>query len=102
MKIGLQMRQTQRLVMTPKLQQALKLLQVPTLELPQILKQEILQNPLLEEVDEVEEDEEELGVEAERQEQEEADAAASQAVPLKQSLKPRIVPQRVPQGINAQ
>ena len=37
MKFGLQMRQTQRLVMTPKLQQALKLLQVPTLELQQIL-----------------------------------------------------------------
>src|SRR5690242_12308097 len=36
------------LIMTPRLQQALKLLQVPTLEL-----QEILQNPLLEEVDEV-------------------------------------------------
>jgi RNA polymerase sigma-54 factor len=35
------------------LQQALKLLQVPTLELQQILKQEIMQNPLLEEVDEV-------------------------------------------------
>ncbi|UCE01668.1 MAG: RNA polymerase factor sigma-54 [Candidatus Latescibacterota bacterium] len=69
MKFGLQMRQTQRLVMTPKLQQALKLLQVPTLELQQILKQEILQNPLLEEVDEVEEDEEELGATTEDQEQ---------------------------------
>ena len=64
MKFGLQMRQTQRLVMTPKLQQALKLLQVPTLELQQILKQEILQNPLLEEVEDIEEDEEELGAEA--------------------------------------
>jgi len=58
MKFGLQMRQTQRLVMTPKLQQALKLLQVPTLELQQILKQEILQNPLLEEIEEVEEEQE--------------------------------------------
>src|SRR6059036_982951 len=57
MKFGLQMRQTQRLVMTPRLQQALKLLQVPTLELQQILKQEVLQNPLLEEVDEVTEQE---------------------------------------------
>jgi RNA polymerase sigma-54 factor len=63
------MRQTQRLVMTPKLQQALKLLQVPTLELQQILKQEILQNPLLEEVDEVEEDDEELGATTENQEE---------------------------------
>src|SRR5437762_2517906 len=41
------------LIMTPRLQQALKLLQVPTLELQQILKQEIMLNPLLEEVDEV-------------------------------------------------
>jgi RNA polymerase sigma-54 factor len=41
------------LIMTPRLQQALKLLQVPTLELQQILKQEIMQNPLLEEVDEL-------------------------------------------------
>src|SRR5438552_11870387 len=45
------------LIMTPRLQQALKLLQVPTLELQQILKQEIMQNPLLEEVDELMENE---------------------------------------------
>jgi RNA polymerase sigma-54 factor len=45
------------LIMTPRLQQALKLLQVPTLELQQILKQEMIQNPLLEEVDEVTENE---------------------------------------------
>lgn len=45
------------LIMTPRLQQALKLLQVPTLELQAILKQEIMQNPLLEEVDEVTESE---------------------------------------------
>src|SRR5438552_17688791 len=45
------------LIMTPRLQQALKLLQVPSLELQQILKQEIMQNPLLEEVDEVTESE---------------------------------------------
>ncbi len=59
MKFGLQMRQTQRLVMTPKLQQALKLLQVPTLELQQILKQEILQNPMLEEIEDIEDEQEE-------------------------------------------
>src|SRR5882672_2499749 len=45
------------LIMTPRLQQALKLLQVPTLELQQILKLEIMQNPLLEEVDDVTEQE---------------------------------------------
>ena len=53
MKHSLHLTQTQKLIMTPRLQQALKLLQVPTLELQQILKQEVLQNPLLEEVDEV-------------------------------------------------
>ncbi len=58
MKHVLSQRMGQRLVMTPKLQQALKLLQVPTLELEQILKQEILMNPLLEEVEPIEEEEE--------------------------------------------
>ena len=57
MKHSLHLSQTQKLIMTPRLQQALKLLQVPTLELQQILKQEVLQNPLLEEVDEVAEQE---------------------------------------------
>lgn len=60
MKVGLHMGMHQRLVMTPRLQQALKLLQMPTQELQQVLKQEILQNPLLEEIDdEVEENAEE-------------------------------------------
>jgi RNA polymerase sigma-54 factor len=53
MKHSLHLQQKQTLIMTPRLQQALKLLQVPTLELQQILKQEIMQNPLLEEVDEL-------------------------------------------------
>jgi RNA polymerase sigma-54 factor len=53
MKHSLNLTMRPALIMTPRLQQALKLLQVPTLELQQILKQEIMQNPLLEEVDEV-------------------------------------------------
>lgn len=55
MKFGLHLKQRQQLVMTPKLQQALKLLQMPAIELQQMLKQEIMENPLLEEVDELEE-----------------------------------------------
>jgi len=55
MKFNLELKQKQALVMTPKLQQALKLLQMPAIELQQMLKQEIIENPLLEEVDEVEE-----------------------------------------------
>jgi RNA polymerase sigma-54 factor len=57
MKHSLHLQQKQSLIMTPRLQQALKLLQVPTLELQQMLKQELVQNPLLEEVDEVTEQE---------------------------------------------
>lgn len=41
----------QQLVMTQRLQQALKLLQVPTLELEQILRMELQGNPLLEEIE---------------------------------------------------
>jgi RNA polymerase sigma-54 factor len=67
MKLGQFMRQQQRLVMTPRLQQALKLLQMPTQELQQVLKQEILQNPLLEEIDE------EIEEAAEEEEAEEED-----------------------------
>jgi len=53
MKPSLNLSMRPALIMTPRLQQALKLLQVPTLELQQILKLEIMQNPLLEEVDEL-------------------------------------------------
>jgi RNA polymerase sigma-54 factor len=56
-KHSLNLSQKPALIMTQRLQQALKLLQVPTLELQQILKQEIMQNPLLEEVDELTENE---------------------------------------------
>lgn len=50
-----QQRMETRLVMTPKLQQAIKLLQVPALELQQILKHELLTNPMLEEQEDQEE-----------------------------------------------
>jgi len=54
----------QRLVMTPKLQQAIKLLQMPALELQMKLKQELMINPMLEEPEENEDlPEEDLPVE---------------------------------------
>jgi RNA polymerase sigma-54 factor len=74
MKFGLHLRQRQQLVMTPKLQQALKLLQMPAIELQQMLKQEIMENPLLEEVDELEEVREDS--QDEREEREEAELEA--------------------------
>src|SRR5690606_35451143 len=46
----LQTRLSQKLVLTPSLQQAIKLLPMTTLELAELLTQEIVENPLLEEV----------------------------------------------------
>jgi len=45
----LELRVTQRLILTPQLQQAMKLLQMPQLELSQALSQELVENPFLEE-----------------------------------------------------
>jgi len=47
------LRLTQQLVMTPQLQQAIKLLQLSRLELEQTLQEELLQNPMLEEAQEL-------------------------------------------------
>lgn len=49
MKSRLDLRLTQKLVMTPQLQQAIKLLQLSRLELSQVISQELIENPLLEE-----------------------------------------------------
>ena len=46
--LGLVQQQVQKLVMTPELQQAIKLLQLPTVELSNYLEEQLLQNPLLE------------------------------------------------------
>ena len=46
----LQVRLSQRLILTPSLQQAIKLLPMTTLELMDMLNQEVVENPLLEEV----------------------------------------------------
>jgi RNA polymerase sigma-54 factor len=44
----LQLTQTQKLVMTQKLQQSLEMLQLPSLELEKLIEQELHENPLLE------------------------------------------------------
>ncbi len=46
----LELRLSQKLVLTPQLQQAIKLLQMPQLELSQTLSQELIENPFLEEI----------------------------------------------------
>ncbi len=50
-------KQTQRLMLTPKMQQALKVLQLSTLELDVFLRQELTENPTLEEREEQAEEE---------------------------------------------
>ena len=57
MKLSLQLKLGQQLTMTPQLQQAIKLLQLSTLDLQQEIHQAIESNPMLEFVEEsVEED----------------------------------------------
>lgn len=48
----LELRLTQKLILTPQLQLAIKLLQLTQIELSQLLSQELVENPLLEELEE--------------------------------------------------
>jgi RNA polymerase sigma-54 factor len=64
----LHLKLSQKLIMTPSLQQAIKLLQLSKLELQEVLNQELLENPLLEETAES----------AEEAKQEEADTPTEQ------------------------
>lgn len=59
MEARLELKLQQKLIMTPQLQQAIKLLQLSRLELVQSVSQELIENPVLEEVT-TEESEEEL------------------------------------------
>jgi RNA polymerase sigma-54 factor len=51
-----QLRLSQQLVMTPQLQQAIKLLQLSQLELVDLVQQELQENPILEETNEIDEE----------------------------------------------
>ncbi len=66
MKLRLDLKLSQKLIMTPQLQQAIKLLQLSRLELQQSLAQHLMENPLLEEL---------------QAETEEVDAAANEEKP---------------------
>ena len=50
MKPTLQFRLSQHLTLTPQLQQSIRLLQFSTIELEQVVRKELEENPLLEEV----------------------------------------------------
>jgi len=72
----LSLKLTQKLVMTPSLQQAIKLLQMTRMELDHLLTQELVENPVLEDQREEREDEasvEEKEAQAEKDEKEKAE-----------------------------
>ena len=48
MRMGLEMRMSQQLIMTPQLQQAIKLLQLSRIELEELIDQNLVENPTLE------------------------------------------------------
>jgi RNA polymerase sigma-54 factor len=73
----LHLKLSQKLIMTPSLQQAIKLLQLSKLELQEVLNQEILENPLLEE-----------SAEETKAEEAEAEAAEQKAIAEEEPQKP--------------
>ena len=82
MDLRLDLRLSQKLVMTPQLQQAIKVLQLSRLELQQTLEQHLVENPLLEDLAlETQEEEsvsaEEGGEQAKEIESESAEPVAS-------------------------
>ena len=80
----LHLKLSQRLVMTPSLQQAIKLLQMSKLELEEVLNQEMVENPVLEE----EQEQEEPQREAEQAEQPEQPEAPEPAEAAKEETPP--------------
>ena len=76
-KLGMSTRLSQRLILTPSLQQAIKLLPLTTLELAEVLEQEVMENPLLEEVPQEQLSAEEIAAE-------EATAKEDKTDPLKE------------------
>ncbi|MFN7940618.1 MAG: RNA polymerase factor sigma-54 [Thermoanaerobaculia bacterium] len=79
----LSLKLSQRLVMTPSLQQAIKLLQMTRMELETTLAQELVENPVLEEIDEPAEEEEAAAAAAESTVEE---APAPVAVPEEKEI----------------
>lgn len=56
--LNLQQRLVQKLAMTPQMQQSIQLLQLSTMQLEQLVRKEMLENPLLEVSEEIDEEEE--------------------------------------------
>jgi RNA polymerase sigma-54 factor len=78
----LELKLAQKLILTPQLQQSIKLLQLPQLELTQMLNQELMENPLLEEAMERESEERNEGTELSRTEEKIHEPADDVEAPL--------------------
>ncbi len=79
----LEIKLSQKLVLTPQLQQAIKLLQLPQLELTQALNQELTENPFLEELQE-----EQVQEEQTQEEQKNEEAELPESTPEEDLLAP--------------
>jgi RNA polymerase sigma-54 factor len=77
---------SQQLVMTPQLQQAIKLLQLNRMELAEVVNQELIENPVLEEISETPEGE--LQANTENSSEESADPEAEQQRDEESFIKP--------------
>jgi len=77
----LHLRLSQKLIMTPSLQQAIKLLQMTKLELQEEVTQELTENPMLEEVQEAPTEAEKAESEESQSENPEAEASAPEPGP---------------------
>jgi RNA polymerase sigma-54 factor len=82
----LELRLAQKLILTPQLQQSIKLLQLPQLELSQMLNQELMENPLLEETIERESEEKNDSTELSRTEETIHEPVDDVEVPLEKIL----------------
>ncbi|UCD12482.1 MAG: RNA polymerase factor sigma-54 [Nitrospinaceae bacterium] len=84
MEMRLNLKMVPKLVMTPMLQQAIKLLPLARLELAQLVRQEITENPILEEL--LDDDDEKETAEEPEAAPAEAESAPAEQEPLNQEL----------------
>jgi RNA polymerase sigma-54 factor len=82
----LELKLSQKLVLTPQLQMAIKLLQMPQLELSQTLTQELVENPFLEELTDVSSKEEMTKEERESAEPDESVERDDSEIPLEKLM----------------
>src|SRR6188472_317414 len=87
---------SQQLVMTPQLQQAIKLLQLNRMELAEVVNQEMMENPILEELSETPEGE--LTPTTDQTTPESADPEAQQTRDEDSFLKPKTQEEQLSQG----